>query len=36
MGISIVRYYLAIMVIVLFACGTFAQSTTDGASAGFN
>jgi len=34
MGISIVRYYLAIMVIVLFACGTFAQSTTDGAIGG--
>src|SRR6267143_4034366 len=34
MGISIVRYCLALMVIVLFAGGAFAQSTTDGAIGG--
>src|SRR6266446_2866301 len=33
-GNSIVRYCLALMVIVFFACGTFAQSTTDGAIGG--
>src|SRR5882762_7528732 len=33
-GISIVRYCLALMVIVLFACSTVAQSTTDGAIGG--
>ncbi len=34
MGSSIVRCCLALMVIVLFACGAFAQSTTDGAIGG--
>jgi len=34
LGITIVRYCLALMVIVLFAYGTFAQSTTDGAIGG--
>jgi hypothetical protein len=34
MGISIVRYCLALVVIVLFACGAFAQSATDGAIGG--
>src|SRR6267143_7029355 len=34
LGITIVRYCLALMVIVLFADGTFAQSTTDGAIGG--
>ena len=34
MGTSIVRYCLALVVIVLFACSTFAQSTTDGAIGG--
>ena len=34
MEASIVRYCLALMVIVLFACGAFAQSTTDGAIGG--
>lgn len=34
MGTSIVRYCLAMIVIVLFACGAFAQSTTDGAIGG--
>src|SRR6267378_3101790 len=33
-GISIVRYCLALMVIVLFACSAFGQSATDGAIAG--
>ncbi len=34
MGTSIVRYYLALMVIVLFACSAFGQSATDGAIGG--
>jgi hypothetical protein len=34
MGTSIARYCLALVVIVLFACSTFAQSTTDGAIGG--
>ncbi len=34
MGTSIVRFCLALMVIVLFVCGAFAQSTTDGAIGG--
>src|SRR5258708_316540 len=34
MGTSIARYCLALMVIALFACATFAQSTTDGAIGG--
>jgi hypothetical protein len=34
MGTSIVRCCLALMVIALFACGAFAQSTTDGAIGG--
>jgi len=33
-GISIVRYCLALMVIVLFACSAFGQSATDGAIGG--
>src|SRR5713226_2709337 len=34
MGTSIVRYCLALVVIVVFACATLAQSTTDGAIGG--
>src|SRR5437879_835199 len=34
MGTTIMRHGLALMVIVLFACGAFAQSTTDGAIGG--
>ncbi len=34
MGTEIVRCCLALMVIMLFACGAFAQSTTDGAIGG--
>ncbi len=34
MGTEIVRCWLALMVIMLFACGAFAQSTTDGAIGG--
>jgi Carboxypeptidase regulatory-like domain len=34
MGTSIVRHCLALMVIALFACSAFAQSTTDGAIGG--
>lgn len=34
MGTAIVRYCLALMVIALFACSAFAQSTTDGAIGG--
>ena len=33
-GTSIMRFCLALMVIVFFACGAFAQSTTDGAVGG--
>jgi Carboxypeptidase regulatory-like domain len=34
MGTTIVRYCLALIVVVFFACGAFAQSTTDGAIGG--
>ncbi len=34
MGPSILRYCLAFTAMVLFACGSFAQSTTDGAIGG--
>src|ERR1700731_3843224 len=34
LGTAIMRYCFALMFIVLFACGAFAQSTTDGAIGG--
>ncbi len=34
MGTSIARFCLALMAIALLACGSFAQSTTDGAIGG--